>query len=66
MNEQYRIQDKTRVNLSGKPATSFKMFERKGDAFVFAGSFFRPGKYDATDAQCRAWAIDSAASTENI
>lgn len=54
--ESYRIQDKTRVNLRGKPATSFKLFERNGRAFVFAGNFFRPGGYDATDAQCIAFA----------
>ncbi|WP_296700337.1 hypothetical protein [Thiocapsa sp. UBA6158] len=54
--ENYRIEDKTRVNLRGKPATSFKMFERNGRAFVFAGNFFRPGGHDATDEQCIAFA----------
>jgi hypothetical protein len=54
--EDYRVQDKTRVNLRGKPATSFKLFERNGRAFVFVGNYFRPGGYDATDAQCVAFA----------
>lgn len=56
MTEQYRIQDKEPVSINSRPATSFKLFERNGDAFVYAGTFFRPGTRNATDAQCIAFA----------
>jgi hypothetical protein len=53
MNEEdYRVQDKSAVNLNGRAATSFKLFERQGRAFAFVGSFFRPGVTHASDAQC--------------
>jgi hypothetical protein len=55
--EQYRVQDKSRVNLRGRPATSFKLFEKQGRAFVFVGNYFRPGGYDASDPQCIAFAL---------
>ena len=55
--EDYRVQDKEPVNLNGHPATSFKLFERQGRAFVFVGNYFRPGRTDASDAQCIAHAL---------
>ena len=51
MTEQYRITDKAPATVNGVKGTIFKFFERNGDAFVFAGAFFRPGS-SATDADC--------------
>lgn len=49
--EDYRVENRER------PATSFKLFERQGRAFVYTGTFFRPGRTDASDAQCVAHAL---------
>ena len=51
MTEQYRIEDKTTATVNGVKGTIFKFFQRRGDAFVFAGAFFRPGS-SATDTDC--------------
>jgi hypothetical protein len=56
MNEQYRIEDKSKATWNGVAGTLFKLFERQGDAFMFAGSFFRPGS-KATDAECISHAL---------
>lgn len=55
--EDYRVENKEPVNLRGKPATSFKLFERQGRAFFYVGNYFRPGRTDASDAQCIAHAL---------
>ena len=48
--ENYRIQDKRNVQCDGK-RTAFKVFERKGDAFIYSGNYFAFG-WDCSDEEC--------------
>jgi hypothetical protein len=53
--ENYRVENKESVHYNGKK-TSFKLFERRGRAFVFSGVYFAPG-WNLSDADCIAHAV---------
>lgn len=65
MTEQFRIKDKSGVNRNG-PCCCFKLFERQGNAFFFAGTYFRPGKRIATDQECIDYALREREETESF
>ena len=53
--ENYRIENKGNVTVSGKSKrTSFQIFKRDGDRFLFVGNYFASG-WNRTDKQCIAF-----------
>lgn len=56
----YRIQDKDNVHVAGRQRTTFKVFERQGDAYLYRGNFTAPG-HNASDKKC----IDTYEANEN-
>lgn len=48
--ESYRIENKGNVNRNGKK-TSFHVFKKNGDKFIFDGNYFAPG-WNQSDEKC--------------
>jgi len=48
--DNYRIENKEHVNYHGRK-TSFKLFERNGDSFIYIGNFVVNGQY-LSDEKC--------------
>lgn len=53
-----RIQDRSNAHWDGKPITTFSYFERRGDAYFFAGQYSAPG-HDATPQKCLNAALEA-------
>jgi|AntDeeMinimDraft_6_1070357.scaffolds.fasta_scaffold30666_1 hypothetical protein len=63
MSENFRVENKQNVHMRGRK-TTFQLFRRQGDAFVFQGIYSAFG-WDAKDDTCIRAALEQAEEDSN-